>query len=192
MEFPDGIYFVTFRLGDSLPAHVARQLRNEGDEEMARALRGTERAHRDVEWQMLRARRRRIERALDTAHGQCWLRHPGVAGVVGQALKRFAGERYELGTWCIMPNHVHTLVRPTGTHALAQILHSWKSYTAKTANRILGRSGSFWQREYYDHLVRDIAQLERCASYILGNPSRAGLANWPWVSEGNLDSLLGI
>jgi hypothetical protein len=67
-----------------------------------------------------------------------------------------------------MPNHVHVVVQPfagmkttAGTAVpqseLPDILHSWKSFTAKEANKFLRRSGDFWQAEYYDHLIRDEA-----------------------------------
>jgi REP element-mobilizing transposase RayT len=80
-----------------------------------------------------------------------------------------------------MPNHVHVVARIFPTHQLAEVLHSWKSYTAKEANRILGIRGSFWQREYYDHLLRDDAEFERAVKYVVENPVKAGLKGWEWV-----------
>ena len=67
-------------------------------------------------------------------------------------------------------------------HTLAGIVHGWKSYTAKEANRLLRRTGVFWQREYYDHLVQDEAEFRRVVRYVLENPVKAGLRDWPWVS----------
>ena len=55
----------------------------------------------------------------------------------------------------MMPNHVHVVLRILPGQDLAKVLHSWKSFTAKMANQMLRRDGAFWQREYYDHLVRD-------------------------------------
>ena len=46
---------------------------------------------------------------------------------------------------------------------------------------MLGRSGEFWQREYYDHLIRSEAEFDRAMRYVMDNPSKAGLKNWPWV-----------
>jgi REP element-mobilizing transposase RayT len=80
-----------------------------------------------------------------------------------------------------MPNHVHVLLQTIGNFSLAAILHSWKSYSAKAANQILGRSGEFWQREYYDRLIRNAAEFDRATRYIQENPSKASLKNWPWV-----------
>ena len=63
----------------------------------------------------------------------------------------------------------------------AAVIHSWKSFTAKRVNRILGRSGPLWGREYYDHLVRDRDQLSRTIRYVINNPLKAGLLDWAWV-----------
>lgn len=77
-----------------------------------------------------------------------------------------------------MPNHVHVLVAPMSGHSLSSILHSWKPYTANEANKVIGRRGQeFWQRESYDHLVRDEEDFFRIQDYIRNNPVRAGLAN---------------
>src|SRR2546421_555517 len=67
---------------------------------------------------------------------------------------------------------------------LAEIMHSLKSYTAHEANKLLGRSGQFWQHESYDHWVRDDDELERVVAYINANPVAAGLVaraeDWYW------------
>ena len=46
---------------------------------------------------------------------------------------------------------------------------------------MLGRTGKFWQREYYDHLIRDAEQLDRAVRYVAENPQRAGLKHWQWA-----------
>jgi REP element-mobilizing transposase RayT len=66
---------------------------------------------------------------------------------------------------------------------LASIMHSLKSYTAHEANKLLSRSGHFWQPESYDHWVRGDEELARIVDYICWNPVKAGLAQEPheWV-----------
>jgi REP element-mobilizing transposase RayT len=109
----------------------------------------------------------RLESYLDSARGECWLKDDRVARVVVSTLRHFDGVRYRLRAWCVMPNHVHVVLTMLpmdviqkmaspvgrqvagGTRAmtpLATVLQSWKSYTAKEANRLLGRTGTFWQR----------------------------------------------
>jgi len=189
IERDRAVYFVTFRLSGSLPASTLSRLGQEAEETKVTLRNNLTGRGGAVTW-LTRERRRRIEQALDAGIDSCWLRHPEAAQVLAQALKQFAGRRYVLGPWCVMPNHVHVLVSPLQGHFLATILHSWKSFTAQRANRVLGRKGPFWQREYYDHVVRNARELERCAEYILSNPERAGLADWPWVGPGDLGGLV--
>ncbi|MGI8431956.1 MAG: class I tRNA ligase family protein, partial [Chthoniobacterales bacterium] len=116
-----------------------------------------------------------IERWLDAGYGSCLLREPGAARVVAEALEHFAGERYDLGAWVVMPNHVHALVTPKPGHDLSEILHSWKRFSAREINRARGKEGQLWQHESYDHIVRDEASLGRITEYIEGNLEAAGI-----------------
>ena len=93
----------------------------------------------------------------------------------------FDGQRYRLLEWVIMPNHVHAILETREGHPLSDLLHSWKSFTAKAANRVLGRTGEFWQTEYYDHLIRDERDHAHALRYLLENPVVAALRDWPWV-----------
>lgn len=68
---------------------------------------------------------------------------------------------------------------PDSRSPLAGIMHSLKSFTANRANEILGRRGQFWQRESYDHWVRDLEELERIVDYVIQNPVKAGLCAKP-------------
>jgi REP element-mobilizing transposase RayT len=113
-----------------------------------------------------------------------------VADKVRDALLHFDAVRYSLAAWCVMPNHVHVVVRPFGgitggtpvpLSELSEILHSWKSFSAKEANKLLRRSGEFWQAESYDHLIRNEADFRHAVKYVLDNPIKAGLKNWRWV-----------
>ena len=93
----------------------------------------------------------------------------------------------ELEPWVVMPNHVHVIVRPLGTHLLDEILQSWKGFTGCEANTLWQRLGQpFWAREYYDHLVRDDTARAQLADYLHDNPAKAGLCtlpeDWKWSS----------
>src|SRR4051812_17471390 len=73
-----------------------------------------------------------------------------------------------------MPNHVHLLLRPLVTPS--KVFHSLKGFTAREANKALGRTGApFWQRESYDHWIRDDPEWGRVKRYIEDNPVKAGL-----------------
>ncbi len=124
-------------------------------------------------------RRRRIEKYLDKGFGSAWLSLPEIAEIILQALRCFNGERYLLHAWIVMPNHVHVLLTPGAGESLSQILHSWKSFTANKANSVLGRTGSFWQREYFDRAIRNEEHFAAAIEYIENNPVKAGLCEAP-------------
>jgi REP element-mobilizing transposase RayT len=163
---------VTFRLTDALPAGVLERW-----EEDLRVL---------PEGEAKRQKYILVERYLDAGHGDCHLRNPRSAEIVQNALFHFAGERYDLHAWCVMPNHVHTLFTPYAAWDWSEIAGSWRSFTAKRCNRVIGRTGRFWQRDPFDRYIRDQAHFDKTASYIENNPVKAGLCeksdDWPWSS----------
>lgn len=107
--------------------------------------------------------------------GPVFLERTEIAQMVVQALEdgEFRFRRYELHAYVVMPNHVHLLVTPqvTARHWLGPL----KGFTAHEANRMLGKTGPFWQDESYDHLVRDAREFSRIRAYIEQNPVKAGL-----------------
>jgi putative transposase len=89
---------------------------------------------------------------------------------------------HRLLSWCVMPNHVHVVMYVSKGEALPRVVQRWKSFTAKRANEILGRAGAFWQPEYFDRIVRSEEDFVDTTEYVLNNPLKAGLQDWPWVS----------
>jgi REP element-mobilizing transposase RayT len=172
-------YAVTFRLGDSVAADVAEGWRRERDEIQRRAAQqGRSLTHQErLELHALHSAR--VDSYLDAGHGCCVLKDARAAKVVQKALRHFDGERYDLIAWAIMPNHVHVVVRPLRDCQLKDIVHSWKSFTAKEVNRILNRQGPLWMEEYYDHLIRDERDFHSQVQYVRDNPAKAGLTDWP-------------
>lgn len=175
---PQGQYFLTIRLADSLPASVVISWRDELELKRKVFRSSDELANLSHEYQA------KIQEYLDTSVGHCWLSNPDVARVVDDALRFYDQQRYRLLVWTIMPNHVHVLLELTGSSALSSIVQTWKSFTAHKANRILKRTGEFWQREYFDRLITSNRQTEFVLRYILNNPVKAGLCNsvyeWRW------------
>jgi len=165
-------YFVTFRLADSIPAEKYAQWQAELHEWLRRHPEPRTFAQEQACVEQFAAR---LERWLDEGFGECALRDPALSVIVEEALRHFDGERYWLGHYVVMPNHVHVLVRPIAGHTLSEILHSWKSFTAKQINAQLGREGTFWQDESFDRIVRDAQHLEQHSAYIQQNPAEAKL-----------------
>lgn len=85
-----------------------------------------------------------------------------------------------------MPNHTHLLIQRFPSWPIQDLVRTWKSFTARRANELLGRAGPFWAREYFDRAMRGDEQTERAAAYIEANPVAAGLcaraSDWPWSS----------
>jgi len=164
---PGLVQFVTFRLNDAFPGEVRSEwetlLRIEDD----------------------RKRRLELEAYLDRGRGECYLRRPDIARLVEGALRFFHGKRYDLRAWVVMPNHIHLLFQVQDV-PMTQLIDAWKGYTAKEANRVLGRKGKFWQDGYWDTFMRDNAHEGRTRRYVENNPVKAGLASlaseWPWSS----------
>jgi len=180
-EKESATYFITFRLADSLPKSVLDQI----DSEREAIVKTANQLHRplspDERRKLQNLSSPVIEKYLDRGAGACHLKNPAVAEEVANTLRHFDNRRYRLFAWCIMPNHVHVVVRLLPGQTLAEVVHSWKSFSAKRANAILDLEGAFWQREYYDHLVRNEGELERAIHYLEDNPEKANLRDWRWV-----------
>jgi REP element-mobilizing transposase RayT len=180
------VYFVTFRLADSLPREIIEKLKHEREAILRQSLA----ANRPLTWheeQLFAWYSERVESFLDAGSGECWLRQPEIARLVADAIKFFDRDRYDLHAWVVMPNHAHVVVWPRPGHTLSAILHSWKSFTATKANKVLKRAGKhFWQKESYNHWIRDDAERTWLCAYVVNNPVKARLCarpeDWPWSS----------
>jgi 5-methyltetrahydrofolate--homocysteine methyltransferase len=180
-------YAVTFRLADSLPKSVTEEYATE--KRMLSAIiskaeaEGEETTATDARKKLESLYSEKMEEALEQGHGECHMRRKDIAVIVRDAILRYAGERFELGAWCVMPNHVHLLIQPKEGFPLSEILQGMKAFSAKMANRLLGLEGTFWQRESYDHIIRDGEDYAWQRNYVLSNPGKAGLVGWEFVDE---------
>ena len=156
------VQFVSYRLVDSLPFEALERIRLSDRPESLR------------------------DELLDHGWGDCWLRRPQIAAIVEQSFLAFDGDRYRLYAWTIMPNHVHVLLGVREEATLSATVASWKKFTARHCNQQLGRSGSFWQADYWDRFIRNDDHFESTIGYIDENPVKAGLvktpADWAWGS----------
>ncbi len=156
---------------DSIPQSVIKEYLSEkkqwSDLEQLAISKDDESLAKDARHRLSECYHETLEKALEQGDGPAWLENPEVARMVADALLYFDGDRYDLLTWCIMPNHVHAIVRPLGDHAIGSILQSWKAYTAREGNKLLGRQGAFWQPESYDHLIRGMDDFSNQRAYLL-------------------------
>ena len=83
----------------------------------------------------------------------------------------------ELDHFVVMPNHVHGLlwindVPAPQRESLGAIVGAFKSLAAREVNTALKRTGTLWQRNYYERVVRNEAELTAIRKYIIDNPLR--------------------
>lgn len=123
----------------------------------------------------------KFEDLLNLCQGECVLRADSHAKCVFDALLYFDKQRYAMHAFCIMPNHIHALFTLDSDVLLEDVVQSWKSFTAKRINSLLGRSGTLWQKDYYDRLIRGPLDFANSVRYIINNPVAAGLRDWKWV-----------
>ena len=176
--------FITFRTGDSLPASVYKPWLDRRDS----WLHSHEINPRNPDWHSLlhllekevqdefhERFSRQLQQYLDAGHGECVLRRSALSKIVADSLLYFDGDRYVMGDFIVMPNHVHVLTQFNEGTSLKKQCYSWKKFTAGKINEALGLKGHFWQGESYDHIVRSLDQFRFYQAYIAENPVKGKL-----------------
>ncbi|MEO8665426.1 MAG: transposase [Ignavibacteria bacterium] len=200
---PDGAtFFITFRLSGSIPLIKLYSLRTDYEKEL-KELTSSFSAYKSGFYDKLYVLQKKhfakFDNLIDSnLVGPDWLKIDDVAKIVSDKIHSFDNSKYELIVYCIMPNHVHLVIKlyedlvtsksnfkgKTKEYILADILRLIKGSTARNSNILLKRTGSFWQHESYDHVVRNEKELGNIIRYVLNNPVKAGLVNdykqWKW------------
>ena len=182
---------VNFRLAGSLPTEVIKRLKEENERLDIRILETKEHDERiKLREMMNRQHLDNWEDALhSTTHGPFYMREDPIAEIVSNSILFHDGEWFDVEAFSIMPNHVHLVITPLEKtdgvyYGLTKIMHNIKRNSAKQANKLLGRTGPFWQHESYDHYIRNHAEFQRIIEYVLQNPVKAGLVDdwtaWKW------------
>jgi len=182
---PEGVpLFITFRLADSIPMEILAKLKAQREHELNSKPNRTPSERYNIEKRYFG----RYDAWLDRcASGPRWLENENLATIVSNKIRDMDKNRYDLYAYCIMPNHGHILIEPravdpakhkgkSANYPVTETLRLLKGSAARACNLLLGRNGSFWRHESYDHYVRDEHELERIIKYILNNPVKAGLA----------------
>ena len=80
----------------------------------------------------------------------------------------------DIDAFVVMPNHIHGIIVLTGVGraqgpapTLPDVVRCFKSLTTKRHG-----SGKLWQRNYYEHIIRNEEDLNHARRYIIGNPLR--------------------
>jgi putative transposase len=99
--------------------------------------------------------------------------------IVFDHIKQGHRRYYCLFSAVVMPDHVHLLLKPNNYVPLSRIMKGIKGVSAHKVNRRRGTSGTIWQDESYDRIVRDEAEFLEKLEYISLNAVKAGLAQRP-------------
>ena len=170
-------YFVTWRTADSLPKARVDAWFAERDEWMKK---NPEPWTPKMEEEFYQRFPDRWEKWLDDCKGECLLAQQELRKIVESTLRHDDGMKYHLRDFVVAPNHVHVLVTPTGgENTLSEAVQVWKSVSSHRINQTLGRKGEFWQKEYFDHIVRSPEQLAKFKNYIQNHPQGGGDASSP-------------
>ena len=189
---PGVAVFITFRTADSLPRNVVLKWDAELRDWLAQAgfqigsnapLPSVESLPFNLQKSFQKYRERLWHWQLDSCHGNCLLRRRDLAEIVMRTLQHFNGERYDLASAIVMPNHVHLIVQFNAPVTCRKQCTSWLHYSAHEINRVLNRLGEFWQSEPFDHLVRSETQFSYLQRYIANNGRNARLPDTDYLYQ---------
>lgn len=177
------VVFITFRTADSIPKEVlirwerekADWLRLNGCKSTLHWSKVLPTLDTKLRNQFKKTFNRHREVYLDKCHGECVLERRKLSQIVYDSLLYFDRDRYRMGDFIIMPNHVHLLCAFDTEDAMKEQCDSWLHWTARQINIAVGKKGKFWQQEPFDHLVRSPEQYVYLRKYIADNGVKAGL-----------------
>jgi type I restriction enzyme R subunit len=188
-DVPGATYFVTTCLEGSIPAQGLLEL-NE-PRHRNRSMTKPDVFTQD-QWnvRLWKLQFKEIDEWLDAKPARRDLESPELAQIVVNAMFHFAGNRYDLLAYVVMPSHIHWVFTPLAswTDSLSaddkrspreRILYSFNRFTATQCNKLLQTQGAFWQGESYDHWIRHVDELERIILYVEANPVKAQLVTQP-------------
>lgn len=200
-------FFITTRLAGSMPISSFKTLQEWKNESITkiRKERGADATFCKEEITKIQKRYfQRFDEQMDkAAFGPTFLSNAAVAKLVADKFHEYDRNFYDLIAYTIMPNHLHFLINRYEASLKSEyvqldiIMKHIKGGSAYTANKLLGRSGRFWQRESYDHVVRNEKEFYNIIRYIANNPVKAGLVrhwkDWEftYIAEIYLDAFIG-
>ena len=93
--------------------------------------------------------------------------------------------RFSLANFCIMPTHIHLLIRPGEETSLSRIMQWIKTRSAKRWNFFNGSTDHVWGGRYFSRAIRNQQEFDSVMNYIDQNAVKAGLAATPegWMAS---------
>jgi len=163
---PGGCFFSTFCTRESIPIHKAIGNKNKGITDSFK----------------------KNNQAQLKNNSLADLSSPVIGSILKGIFTKYDNIFYELLYYCIMPNHVHLVIDTgfkTDPEPLHKIMKQIKGSSSRAINLILNQTGPFWQKDSYDHLIRNDKELGYIGDYIIENPVKAGIVSkwqdWPYT-----------
>ena len=173
----DGVFFVTFRIYNSLPLNILVRLKSDYEKEV-----------KSVKAAVLNSKL--LKSRLNEIYDDYFYEFDGfldhyindfdlsgnekLSKIITDSIHYLDNKDYKLICYCIMPNHVHMIIYKL-RKPLFKIMKVLKGYSAREINKVLERKGKFWHAESYDNVVRLRNELHNKIQYVLNNPVKAGL-----------------
>lgn len=96
------------------------------------------------------------------------------------------GRGFRLPAFVVMPDHIHLLVLPDPEDTISALMQELKQVTAHRINSARHRTGTIWQKGFFDRFMRTPKEVSETLEYIHCNPVRKGLCEtplqWRWSS----------
>jgi putative transposase len=86
---------------------------------------------------------------------------------------------YDVYGYCLMPDHLHLILKPTGSFNLSFIMKMVKGSFSRKVNKLNNQEGSLWQRRFFEETIKNEKQLLSQLEYMHNNPVKAGLVTHP-------------
>jgi len=93
---------------------------------------------------------------------------------------------FRLANFCIMPTHVHLLIKPLENTSLSRIIQWIKTRSARHWNCVHGSIDHVWGERFFSRAIKDPQEYDIVNNYIDQNAVKAGLASTPadWKASG--------
>lgn len=158
------MYFITFRLGDSIPEDLL---------ELLKIFKRNEAQQKEQPISELKSFKTlaeiHSEKYLDKGFGNCLLKNQ-----CNRKIMLFVLNEYQIIdrflSFVIMPNHVHAIVKPLKDEGSGKLIQLWKGRSAFLINRSASNSGKVWMKDYHNRIIRSPKHLIKCHEYIINNP----------------------
>ncbi|MDD2332136.1 MAG: transposase [Candidatus Cloacimonetes bacterium] len=180
------VLFITWRLAFTLPNNLNTKLRELREEQSEKSKHQSDKFQKLLNATYAQKRFYLFDELLgnitDTEINLCT---KPIDDILPKIIREYDNVMYQLHSYCIMPNHVHILIKPLPQeeselfYPCNMIMRKIKGNSSRSINSALGRSGKLWMEESYDRMVRNEKEYERTANYILNNPVKAGLVEKP-------------